>query len=134
MNKKTKNLIAFIIVIIGIVIGMTLIAGGAKTSASYSNFSQCLADSDATFYGAFWCPHCQDQEKALGVSRRNLERMGLYTECSTADGRGQTQACIDAGIEGYPTWEFADGERVSGKQELTFLSEKTGCVLAPDEE
>ena len=88
-------------------------------------FAQCLGEKGATFYGAFWCPHCQNQKALFGNSAKLLP----YIECSTSDGKQQLQICTDAGITGYPTWEFANGERLSGEVALKVLSEKTGCEL-----
>ncbi len=91
----------------------------------YDTFASCLKDKGAVFYGAFWCPHCQNQKKMFGTSEKLLP----YVECSTPDGRGKTPFCTSKKIEGYPTWEFADGSRLSGEVELTKLAEKTGCEL-----
>lgn len=89
------------------------------------NFAACLGKKGATFYGAFWCPHCQNQKRLFGNSARLLP----YVECSTPDQNGQLQICIDKKITGYPTWEFADGTRLSGEVTLQDLAEKTGCSL-----
>ena len=70
----------------------------------YDTFAQCLKDKEVTFYGAFWCSHCQAQKKLFGSSVKLLP----YVECSTADGNAQTQICIDKKVESYPTWEFAN--------------------------
>lgn len=91
----------------------------------YDVFAQCLQEKGAVFYGAFWCPHCQDQKKAFGTSQTLLP----YVECSTANGQAQTQACLEKNISSYPTWEFADGTRANGEQTLEQLAEKTSCVL-----
>lgn len=91
----------------------------------YDTFAMCLKEKGATFYGAFWCPHCQAQKKLFGSSAKLLP----YVECSTADGRGTTQMCEDKKITGYPTWEFADGSRLSGEVSLEKLAETTSCVL-----
>ena len=88
-------------------------------------FASCIKDSGATFYGAFWCPHCQNQKAMFGASAKLLP----YVECSTPDGNSQLPICTDAGVTGYPTWEFADGTRESGEVSLDKLSEKTSCVL-----
>ncbi len=93
----------------------------------YDTFAQCIKDSGAVFYGAFWCSHCQDQKKEFGDSGRLLP----YTECSTPDTKGQTLVCKEKGINSYPTWIFKDGSQVSGKVDWKILSEKTSCVL-PD--
>lgn len=116
-------------VIIGIVLFIALFFGGIiwyeKTPGTLDSFAQCLTDSGAHFYGAFWCPHCQRQKALFGKSKDLLP----YIECSTPDGNGKTQVCIDAGITGYPTWEFANGERMSGEIPLATLAEKTSCAL-----
>jgi len=88
-------------------------------------FALCLKDRGVKFWGAFWCPHCQNQKKMFGRSERLLP----YIECSTPDGKNQLQICIDKEIKGYPTWEFPDGSRLEGEVPLSQLSEKSGCVL-----
>lgn len=90
-------------------------------------FAQCLKDKGAVFYGAFWCPHCQNQKKAFGRSQKLLP----YVECSTPDGRGQLSICTDKGVKSYPMWIFADGTSLNGEVELGVLAEKTQCQL-PD--
>lgn len=93
-------------------------------------FASCVKESRATYYGAFWCPNCKNQEALFGRSARLLPRV----ECSTPNGRGQLQVCQDAGIKGYPTWEFADGTRESGTLSLEHLSEVTGCLLPKNDD
>ena len=114
-----------------IVLGI-LIVGGFGASmymktlpGKYDGLAQCLKDKGAVFYGAFWCPHCQEQKKMFGNSADLLP----YVECSNPDGQSQTQACNDKNIQGYPTWEFADGSRLSGEQQPQALADKTGCAL-----
>ena len=92
----------------------------------YDQFATCLKDKGVTFYGAFWCPHCQAQKARFGKSQKYLP----YIECSTPDGRGQLQVCIDAGIKTYPTWQFGTtSDRVMGEVELVDLASKTQCQL-----
>jgi len=88
-------------------------------------FAQCLKDNGAIFYGAFWCPHCQAQKRMFGNSTKLLP----YVECSTPDGQNQLQVCIDKEVQQYPTWDFADGSRLTGEVPLVQLAEKTGCIL-----
>ena len=129
-NKQNAIRIGIFTVIIGIVIvGMSLIAGGAEVSTKYDSFAQCISDSGAKFYGAFCCPHCQDQKKAFGGSAKKLP----YVECSTADGKGQLEQCSAAGVTSYPTWQFTDGTRSTGEQSLEVLAAKTGCALPAEE-
>ena len=114
-----------------VIIGL-LVVGGFGASyymktlpGKYDGLAQCLKDKGATFYGAFWCPHCQAQKEMFGNSAKKLP----YVECSNPDGKSQTQICIDKGIQSYPTWEFTDGSRLSGEQQPSVLAEKTGCTL-----
>lgn len=65
-------------------------------------FAKCITDSGVKFYGAFWCPHCNDQKKMFGTSAKLLP----YEECSTLDSKGQLPICKDIKIEGYPTWIY----------------------------
>lgn len=97
----------------------------ANTPGRYDGFAQCLSEEGATFYGAFWCPHCAQQKQLFGKSAKLLP----YVECSTPDGKGQTAICISKNIESYPTWEFADGTKISALMTPEQLAEKTGCAL-----
>lgn len=128
-----KTRIFFIIIGAIVLLGI----GGAIFSSRQSSqdtdpriaFAQCLSDAGAKFYGAFWCPHCQAQKRAFGSK---ASKVLPYVECSTADGNSQTQACKDAGVQSYPTWEFPDGTRTTGTKSFQELAEATGCV-APQE-
>lgn len=123
--KKGLNIVLTIIILL--VIGAIVYAASTKSekSSEYDQFAQCIADSGAKFYGAFWCPHCLEQKRMFGDSYKLLP----YIECSTPDQQGQLQVCIDADIKGYPTWEFPDGTRESGEIPFDVLAEKTGCEL-----
>jgi len=120
MKGKTNYYIGGAIILI-----VVLFAWYYVQPSKYNEFAQCLADQEATFYGAFWCPHCEDQKREFGRAEQYLP----YVECSTPDRQAQTQECIDAEITSYPTWEFADGERLEGSVSLGELAEKTGCAL-----
>jgi len=124
-----------------ITIAITLLVVGAMAyiykhessgynSDALTSFAQCIADSGSTFYGAFWCGHCQNQKAAFGGAQNLLP----YVECSTPDGRGQLEVCAEAEIISYPTWEFPDGSRRSGEVPLQTLAEATGCELPPLEQ
>lgn len=121
-----KSTIYFIILIVAIIAAI-IIFKSSKSSAGeeYTEFAQCLTDSGVKMFGAFWCPHCQNQKKLFGVSWNRIN----YVECSTPDGNSQTQICIDEKIQSYPTWEFADKSRVNGELTLQELSARSGCEL-----
>lgn len=125
MNRKFKGLIGWGAIGAVLIAGIIFLFSLQSKPGELDAFAQCLKTKEATFYGAFWCPHCQDQKKMFGKSQKFLP----YIECSTPDGKGQTALCREKGIEGYPTWEFADGSRESGALSLERLSKKTGCPL-----
>lgn len=127
MNKTIKKYGLRILLLIILAGGVVLIARTASRPGVYDQFATCVADSGAKFYGTFWCPHCQNQKKMFGKSQSKLP----YIECSTPNGKAQKQVCTDAGIQGYPTWEFADGSRQTGSLPLATLAERTMCAL-PD--
>ena len=91
----------------------------------YDAFARCINQSGATFYGAFWCPHCAQQKTMFGTGAQYLP----YHECSTPDGQHETADCTNAGVKNYPTWVFKDGSRSVGVLPLSTLSQKTGCPL-----
>ena len=76
-------------------------------------------------YGAYWCSHCQNQKKAFGNSWQYVK----YIECALPGGQAQTEVCLQAGIKVYPTWEFADDQKIEGELSLSELATKTNCVL-----
>ena len=119
--------------IIGVATVLAIVLGAIGFSYWYSNtpgkldlFATCLKDRGVIFYGAFWCPHCQNQKALFGKSEKLLP----YTECSTPDGKEQLELCRLENIESYPTWVFPDGSRQSGELSLETLSEKSGCALS----
>jgi uncharacterized membrane protein/glutaredoxin len=82
-----------------------------------------LADEDVLFYGASWCPHCQEQKRLFGASAGRLP----YIECSPA-GRNTPQApsCNRAGVQTYPTW-IINGRAIVGQVlSLAELADATG--------
>jgi hypothetical protein len=125
MNKNTTAVIFGLIVIL--VVGGIVFAVRQTSveSRALEPFAQCINDSGAKFYGAFWCPHCNQQKSLFGRAYKALP----YIECSTPDSNGQTDICIEEEIESYPTWKFADGTSASGVVSLAVLAERTGCEL-----
>ena len=90
----------------------------------YDGFAQCLNSKGLKFYGTFWCPHCNNEKALFGSSMKYMN----YIECSNKD-MTQTEVCKKAGIQSYPTWEFASGSRLTGEVPFEKLSEMTGCPL-----
>lgn len=99
-------------------------AGPDQANAGSEEFGRCLTRQGAIFYGASWCPQCRAQRRLLGSAMRYVR----YVECSVGgDHERETAACRKADIDGYPTWVFADGSRVSGRLSLASLAARSGC-------
>jgi uncharacterized membrane protein len=82
-----------------------------------------LTNEGARFYGASWCPHCQDQKRLFGTSASRLP----YIECSPG-GRNAPQAglCDRAGVKVYPTWVINGRVIVGEVLSLAQLASATG--------
>lgn len=126
--KKILYILIGILLVCGVV---WLIVTPGKPS-KLDDFAKCIKNAGVTFYGAFWCPHCQAQKARFGKSAEYLP----YVECSNPDAQSQTQVCIDAHITTYPTWQFPIGldgatttSRHVGEMELIDLASKTSCPL-----
>lgn len=86
-----------------------------------------LEASGAKFYGAYWCPHCQEQKDAFGASAARLP----YVECSPGGPKGpQASACAEAGIRNYPTW-IINGRQHGGTLSPQTLAKRSGFSPAP---
>jgi thiol-disulfide isomerase/thioredoxin len=128
MQRDSKiYLIVGLILAIVIVIAVVYVAKNNSGPGQLDEFATCLKDQGAVFYGTFWCPHCIATKKLFGKSAKLLP----YVECSTPDGSGQTQVCIDKKIESYPTWIFKNDSQLHGEVTLEQLSEKTSCPITP---
>lgn len=125
-----KSIYIYVILVVAIIAGLVFARNASAPKADemanspIDLFAQCISDAGAKFYGAYWCPHCQAQKKLFNNSKRLP-----YIECSTPNGQAQTQVCMDAKIESYPTWVFADGSVLDGEQTFEKLSEKTNCPV-----
>jgi hypothetical protein len=117
-----------------VVLALVVVVGGwaayyflyyQKPVSTLDSFAQCLNAKGAKMYGAWWCPHCQEQKEMFGFAFQYVN----YTECSPEGEKTMNDTCKQAGIKGYPTWQFSDGSRVEGPQLLSVLGEKTGCKL-----
>lgn len=129
ISTRMKITYIYIALVIAIIVGLIFLRQysnnpRAEVVTKFDAFAECLANAGAQFYGAYWCPHCQDQKKMFNNSKKLP-----YIECSTPNGQGRTQVCIDANVESYPTWIFADGSRLDGVKQLAELGEKTSCEV-----
>ena len=118
MENTKSNAVRVIIfcIFVGLIIMvMSMVVGGTGTSTKFNQFAQCISQKKLKFYGAFWCPHCQAQKAAFGDGAQYLP----YIECSNPD-KSQTQACVDAKIESYPTWVYPT--------EISFSTDKSPII------
>jgi uncharacterized membrane protein len=86
-----------------------------------------LRDSGARFYGAYWCPHCQEQKEMFEASADRLP----YIEC-TPNGRSgaRSMACTANDIRDYPTW-IIGGRRYTGVLPVAELARLSGFKGPP---
>ncbi len=86
-----------------------------------------LSEKGVLFYGASWCPHCQEQKRLFGASAKRLP----YVECGIGGPNApQAPSCDVAGVQTYPTW-FINGKAYSVGQVLT-LAELANATGFPD--
>jgi hypothetical protein len=127
MKISKPAIVGIIVIVIAIlaVFGFNMTGQVVAATGKYDSFAQCLSQSGVKMYGAYWCPHCNEQKSMFGSSWQYVN----YVECSLANRAGETPACTQAGITAYPTWEFQDGSRVEGALTLEELSTRSGCPL-----
>ena len=122
LNSKPRIIIVSLALAIVLILAFKFVIKKPGVNAgALDEFAQCLAQKGATMYGTYWCPHCQNEKKAFGDSFRFVS----YVECST-----ESKKCLDAGVNGFPTWIFADGRKFEGEQGIERLSQESECPLA----
>ncbi len=113
------------VVLIVAAFAVVIYVGLRKRGSRLDSFAKCLAAKQVEMYGAYWCPHCADQEAMFEASFKYIP----YVECGVLGSREEATLCKEAGIKHFPTWQFEDGERREGTQSLPSLGTKTGCSL-----
>jgi thiol-disulfide isomerase/thioredoxin len=105
-----------------VVIGAFVFAAGPEGATPYQlALARHLAQSKAVFYGAFWCPHCQEQKHKFGGAAALLP----YVECDPKGTNSQTARCERAGVQAFPTWVIGS-QRFEGVRSLEALAEASG--------
>lgn len=98
-------------------ITMILAACSTKIPQASEEFALCIGESNTTMYGTEWCSHCKNQKKLFGDNFDYVK----YVDCDK-----NPDACIAAGVKGYPTWVI-NGNSYAGEQSLEKLAYLTGC-------
>ena len=125
-KKKNKGKFVAFIVVIAVVLsaGYFSISGFLTKSGDSDGFAKCLTEENVKMYGAFWCPHCQNQKELFGSSFQYVD----YVECDPSGAEARPELCKEKKIQGYPTWEIK-GNLYPGELSLEKLSELAGCNL-----
>lgn len=72
----------------------------------------------ATFYGAYWCPHCKNQRRMFGQEGLKMVK---YVECDPRGLGYKSGVCERAAVDGYPMWVVGK-RRISGERPLADLA------------
>ncbi|KAL8549921.1 hypothetical protein ACS0TY_008670 [Phlomoides rotata] len=98
----------------------------AKESSPFAvALAKHLHSIGAKLYGAFWCSHCLEQKEVFGGEATSMLD---YVECfpdGVSKGTKMAQACVDAKLEGFPTW-IINGQVLSGEKQLSELATLSG--------
>lgn len=87
-----------------------------------------LSESGARFYGAYWCPSCQQQKDLFEASVKRLP----YVECTPNGRKGvRNFDCVANDVNEYPTWVIG-GRRYTGVLPVAQLAALSGYRSAPD--
>lgn len=96
--------------------------GGSSTSSNDNiALAECLTSQGVAMYGTNRCQHCNNQKKAFGYE--------AFAKINFVDCDKQANLCQLEGVQGYPTWKFADGSALAGEQLLETLATQAGCNL-----
>ncbi|HJZ05456.1 hypothetical protein A2634_04270 [Candidatus Amesbacteria bacterium RIFCSPHIGHO2_01_FULL_48_32] len=115
-----KLVLSVLAVILVIITGTIFLTRPSQQPKLLDQFAKCLTEEKVTMYGAYWCPHCQNQKKLFGDSFQFVP----YVECTAVP-----KTCTEKGVAGYPTWITQDGTKLEGEQSLEKLSQISGCQL-----
>lgn len=128
----------------GIVVGMLVFVGTLGVYANVNNPSattevgdyaittssgaaeialvQHLKQTGAKMYGAFTCPHCQNQKQLFGKEAASQLN---YIECHPEGKNARPDLCQAANIQGFPTWEI-NGKFYQSEKTLQELADLSG--------
>lgn len=103
---------------------------GPREDPRLAALAKHLDSTGAKFYGAFWCPVCQQQKDRFGAAQTHLP----YVECSPNGRTGPVAfACVSENISNYPTWVIR-GQRYTEILDTEELARRSGFRWAPPAE
>ncbi len=102
--------------------------GGAGFEAALARH---LREKGAVMYGAYWCPHCQEQKALFGDAAKDLP----YVECDPNGMNARPDLCAQAGVKSFPTWVLGSDRRegVQSPQALAAFSKFTPEPAKPSQ-
>ena len=100
------------------------LVGEGEDAQNLVEFARALSQAGVRFFGADWCPFCTDQKALFQDGAQFLP----FVEISNPD-RTRNATGISENITTYPTWEFGNGQRVTGVQTLQQLSTLSGVAI-----
>ena len=93
----------------------------AESDSPALGLANHLTEIGAQMFGAYWCPHCQEQKKKFGDAFSAVD----YVECDPGGENPRTQHCLDNNIEAFPTWVI-NNEHHMGVHSLAELAALSG--------
>lgn len=128
-NWLSSSVIAAITVVVALQIVHSGLLQG-REDPRVSALATHLDETGARFYGAFWCPTCQEQKRLFGASAERLP----YVECTPSGRNGPVaMACVAADVSGYPTWVIR-GQRYQEVLPVDRLERLSGFRWQPPED
>ena len=100
------------------------LVGEGENAQNLVEFAKALKQAGVKFFGADWCPFCSDQKALFQDGAQFLP----FIEISNPD-RTRNATGISENVTTYPTWEFSNGQRVTGVQTLQQLSTLSGVAI-----
>ena len=95
----------------------------SESGPAEMSLAKQLTRSGAKMYGAYWCPHCYEQEQLFG---KQAWKKVTYIECAAdAVKKPQPKVCERAGVKGFPTWSIG-GKLDPGVKKLAKLAKLSG--------
>jgi len=124
IGLKVKKKYLLVAVVVAVIALYYVFSSMPQPLGQYDDFAKCLTEKGAALYGAYWCPHCQNQKAEFGSSKKYLN----YVECDPNGDNANPNLCKSNNVTGFPTW-IINGTHYEGEQSLEKLSSLAGCTL-----
>ena len=92
-------------------------------------FAKDLTAAGVEFFGAYWCPVCEQQKELFEDGKNELP----YIEVTDSE-RNLNSVGVANNITQFPTWVFPDDTRETGFLSLETLSQRSGVAIPQSEQ